>query len=1597
VQGGPLLYSENGAVQHTPTVHLILWGKNLKAVSEGGTKTGEEVQTILKEYFGALSKSAYQGILTQYFDPASRVAPEINFPEPYVYTETEGESAPQSVERTKLEHAINRAIEINKWPIDINTQFVLVTAPGSTYEAGFMEGFCAYHEFTSTKIVYDFIPYQGDPQFSGCVSGDVQGNSVHKTSKSVSHEYSEAATDPEASCVGWRTVGCGEEIGDLCSFNGDRELPGSHAWAQGEYDDHLSGCTYSDPTPPHVLGLTEGPVTVAQTGATLGATVNAESEGGPSYHFKYWSNPSEPHETGSVSFEADRKNHLVTQAVSGLKRGLTYHYRVVATDSSGTTEGEEQSFPTGQWSLGELPSPTGSVATALFGASCVSSEWCAAVGISQQPYAPLAEVWNGKEGRWAAQSAQVPGAQEAHLSGVSCTSTTACTAVGEYALVGATPATPLAERWNGTAWSIQTVPHPSGATETALSGVSCSSASECMAVGWTKSSSGTISPFAALWANGTWTERTPESPVEGGAVTALSGVSCSSGSFCLAVGRTKGESSSEAGFAERWSGSGWKIVSPPTPAGAEHAALAGVSCTSLAACTAVGRYTGTHGGSSEAYRGSWIERWNGEAQGWSEQAYQRPGASRDELTSVSCATPESCTAAGKYYETTKGYPVALVEQWNGASWSVQPTPTDPGSYPNVLLGVSCAVESTCATVGYNYIAPWGHQLAFTRSETSMAVQATPMEGGSTHGVLAGASCTSSTACTEVGSYANGSGTVSLADAWNGIEWATQPTPGPSGAKATELHRVSCTGPSACTAVGSYTNSSGAIVTLAERFDGTKWIPESPPNPNGAKESRLSGVSCTSASSCTAVGFYKNGGGSPFLSFAESWNGKEWKIQTTENPLGATKVELLGVSCSATGACTAVGTYTNSTSETLGLAERLSGTEWKIQGTSNPSGGKSVELSGVSCPSASACTAVGSYTNGSGNPVSLAEGWNGTEWQMQAMQSPAGTVQSKTLGVSCTALGACTAVGWSKQSSGSATPLAELWNGREWLPWSAPSPSSEGGELLDVSCVSMYACESAGTYMNSSKVQVSLAEGLGAPGVKTGQATSVTQTSATVSGSVKPNITWLPTTYRFEYGTSTSYGRSAPVPDAMLSSESSEEEVHTVLQIPPGPATTYHFRLVASNAAGTTYGKDQTFTRVAVPPPGVSTGPATNVTPTNATLTGTVTPNSWPTTYHFEYGPTTSYGTSVPVPDASLKSETTAEEVSRTIVVAPATTYHFRLVASHTGATETVSGEDRTFTTQTAPAPSFTSSFGSLGTGGGQFNYAAGVAVDSTGNVWVTDSVNNRVQEFSPAGAFMMTFGFGVKDGKEVEETCTSTESCQAGLPGSGEGQFHSPGGIAVEKASGNLWVGDAGNGRLEEFSSKGKYLASVKTLPYNWGVAVDSSGDVWVTTAGYGYVQEFSSSPPPLHEVRQFYGSGTVTGVAADAQGNIWVVNENHNRVDEYTPEGNFMRTFGWGVLDGHPEAETCTSNCQAGIPGSGPGQMDLPAGVAVDEKGILWVTVNNSVEEFTPTGEYITKFGSGGSGPEQFNGPLGPAVGGGWAYVADSRNNRVQKWAVSE
>ena len=196
-----------------------------------------------------------------------------------------------------------------------------------------------------------------------------------------------------------------------------------------------------------------------------------------------------------------------------------------------------------------------------------------------------------------------------------------------------------------------------------------------------------------------------------------------------------------------------------------------------------------------------------------------------------------------------------------------------------------------------------------------------------------------------------------------------------------------------------------------------------------------------------------------------------------------------------------------------------------------------------------------------------------------------------------------------------------------------------------------------------------------PDVVTGTASSVSASAATLNGTVDAN--GRDTTFYFEYGASTSYGAKTTTKDAG-SATTPQAESAAISGLQAGH--TYHFRIVASSDAGTTVGKDSSFTTSSAP--AVSTGDATAVTPTSATLRGTVTPNGLSTTRWFEYGTSASYGSKTA--SASAGSGTSAVSVSAGVgKLRASTVYHYRLVAQNSSGK--TFGADRTFSTVGPPA------------------------------------------------------------------------------------------------------------------------------------------------------------------------------------------------------------------------------------------------------------------------------------------------------------------------
>ncbi len=414
-----------------------------------------------------------------------------------------------------------------------------------------------------------------------------------------------------------------------------------------------------------------------------------------------------------------------------------------------------------------------------------------------------------KTAPWRIQSTPALNVKEGVFYGNSCTSASNCIAVG-FRLDSHDQQAALAELWNGTTWSTTKGASPSGAEESELSGVACVSASDCVAVGQTDEG-----PLAELWNGASWTSEDVPTTAE---FAALDGVSCTSANQCMAVGSAlseKGEELEDVAFAESWNGSAWTQTKVAKLSGSATASLTSVSCIGDGTCEAVGSYENE---SEESL--ALAESWNGTH--WVLQKTPASGSSDSQLSSVSCVSASDCIAVGF------ALPGSLAEAWNGTRWSTVQTPSPSGSEGSELFGVSC---------------------------------------------------TSGTSCTSVGAYLSSSGAdMTLAMSWNGEAFTIQPTPSPSPVES-GLLSVSCTSQSACTAVGGSAGTKSPSLLLVEVWDGTTWSTQRAFQKRSPLGAALYNVSCISAAFCMAVGADEVGD-----PIAEVWNGTSWKL--TPTPAGS---------------------------------------------------------------------------------------------------------------------------------------------------------------------------------------------------------------------------------------------------------------------------------------------------------------------------------------------------------------------------------------------------------------------------------------------------------------------------------------------------------------------------------------------------------------------------------------------------------------------------------------------------------------------------------------------------------------------------------------
>jgi hypothetical protein len=376
--------------------------------------------------------------------------------------------------------------------------------------------------------------------------------------------------------------------------------------------------------------------------------------------------------------------------------------------------------------------------------------------------------------------------------------------------------------------------------------------------------------------------------------SALSGVYCTAASNCWAVGeRSRG--SADVNEILHWKGSGWRNHAVPSPGGTavNHVSqLFAVRCLTARSCWAVGEYQNGNGAIfSQALR------WNGTK--WSVVATPQPGGHHSgdvtELFDVTCTSSANCWAVGDYGNFTGNISnlVKLANEtlrWNGTKWSRVTSPDPAGTATgrvNSLFGVRCISSTNCNAVG-DYANGTDNTTAVMRNEalhwngTKWSQAHTPNPGGSAAGhysSLDAVGCVPSN-CWAVGTYGvhTTATTTNSGEAlhWNGKRWSRWGVPSRPG---NSLIGVMCVTKSYCWAVGVYTVGL-AYVNEAVHWNGSKWSEVTTPDPAGTATGEINtliSIRCVSRTSCWAVGL----AGTETTGLHNEilhWNGSKWSVK-----------------------------------------------------------------------------------------------------------------------------------------------------------------------------------------------------------------------------------------------------------------------------------------------------------------------------------------------------------------------------------------------------------------------------------------------------------------------------------------------------------------------------------------------------------------------------------------------------------------------------------------------------------------------------------------------------------------------------------------------
>ncbi len=357
-----------------------------------------------------------------------------------------------------------------------------------------------------------------------------------------------------------------------------------------------------------------------------------------------------------------------------------------------------------------------------------------------------------------------------------------------------------------------------------------------------------------------------------------------------------------------------------------------------------------------------------------------------------------------------------------------------------------------------------------------------------------------------------------------------------------------------------------------------------------------------------------------------------------------------------------------------------------------------------------------------------------------------------------------------------------------------------------------------------------------------------------------------------------------------------------------------------------------------------------------------------------------------------------------------------------------------------------------GSGNGQFKNPQGVAVDSTGKVWVADLGNQRVQQFTPTGVWQSSIDLSTSpcqspaelafDATDVLYIVGTSHVCRYATNGNLLNSWGSTGATGVDiDGSGNAWVTttadvitvfDATGATVATYGSAGSGNGNLNNPQ---GIGFAPSGKVYVADTGNGRVERFSGAGIYQTDWGHYPAPGVLdfpTGIAVDASDNVYVSNQAQGIIQKFAPDGSLLAqsTYGSGSSNGQLNAgnpataiaidpttghlfvadtnnyriqeftSSLTYVSQWGSNGQIDGTFNKPQGIVVDASGDIYVadTLNHRIQEFDPSHAWVRTWGSSaptfGTATGAFHSPKGLAIdGSGNVWVADSLNNRIQEF----